>query len=39
LASGKHSALLFRKGETIRRVSETEMLETLIQEVFQLANN
>ena len=37
VACGKHSALLFRKGEIIRKVRESEIVDVLEQEVRRLA--
>ena len=38
LAGGKGQALLFRKGEVVRKVAESEMVEALIAEVHALLN-
>ncbi|MFC1502184.1 flavodoxin-dependent (E)-4-hydroxy-3-methylbut-2-enyl-diphosphate synthase, partial [bacterium] len=35
VACGKHDALLFRKGEVIRKIKEEEIVPTLVEEVVQ----
>ena len=36
IAGGKNSAVIFRKGEIIRKVSEEEVVDALLEEIRKL---
>ncbi len=39
VACGKGEALLFRKGEIVKKIKEEEIVETLLQEIKEMDRN